>query len=66
MDSSALPEQQFFLTGGRQKRCKPRAVTEKHGFPPLWFSNLYSGQPCSVWVRKSFQSVIGVGFPLLL
>ena len=41
MGSSAFPEQQtVFLTGTGQKRCKSRAVTEKHGFPPCGLSTL--------------------------
>lgn len=53
MGSSAFLEKiMSFLTGGGQKRGKPEEVTEKHGFPPLWFENLYSGQHSSTWVRK--------------
>lgn len=66
MGSSAFLEQiMSFLTGGGQKRGKPAEVTEKHGFPPLWFENLYSGRHCSIWVRKG-NSVNGDGLPFYL
>lgn len=66
MGSSAFPEQiTSFLTGGVQKRGKPGEVTEKPGFPPSWFENLYSGQPCSIWVRKC-TSVNGDGLSFYL
>lgn len=61
MGSSAFLEQiMSFLTGGGQKRCKPAEITEEHGFPALWLENLYSGQHCSIWVRKD-PSVNGDG-----
>lgn len=66
MGSSAFLEQiMSFLTGGGQKRGKPAEVTEKHGFPPLWFENLYFGGHCSIWVRKG-HSVNGDGLPFYL
>lgn len=47
------------LTAGGLKRGKPAEVTVKHGFPPPWFENVYSGQHCGAWPQ-------GGGLPFCL